>query len=103
MRKVVEAQAQAAKTRGPLTFQGRLRDGKFYTFAINPRFANPTMAFALAGFNEVDAAVQHFLTGEPPAPPVLTPQVAVMFPEFRLIDPARYATWAASGSVSGEK
>lgn len=101
VRKVVEAQAQAARTRGPLTFQGRIRDGKFCTFSISPRFANPTMAFALAGFNEVDAAVQNFLTGAVPPPPALTPRIAVMLPQYHLIDPAHYVAWVEKGAVSG--
>ncbi len=102
VRKVVEAQAAASRSRGPLTFQGRVRDGRFYTFAINPRFANPTMAYTLAGFNEVDAAVRHFLTGDAPVVPVLPPQVAVMFPEYRMIPADRYQTWCATNAVDGE-
>ncbi len=101
VRKQVEAQAQAARTRGPLTFQGRILDGRFHTFAINPRFANTTAAYALAGCNEVDIAVRNFLDGETPEVPAPAHTFAVSHPVYRLVDPVRYGQWSA-GAVDGD-
>ena len=57
--------AQALRPRGPLNVQLRLRDGRPVAFELNVRFSGTTPARARAGFNEVDAALRHFVLGEP--------------------------------------
>lgn len=42
---------------GPLNFQGRLVDDKFYIFEINPRFSGTSYMRALAGLNEADVYI----------------------------------------------
>ena len=49
-----EAIAGALGSCGPLNIQGRVRDGVFLPFEINPRFSASTYLRALAGFNEPD-------------------------------------------------
>ncbi|MCW7755399.1 ATP-grasp domain-containing protein [Desulfobotulus sp. H1] len=49
---------------GPLNVQGRLRNGVFLPFEINPRFSASTYLRALAGFNEIDLYLQHIQTGK---------------------------------------
>ena len=53
---------------GPLNIQGRLVDGVFYPFEINPRFSATTYLRAMAGFAEIDMFIEH-LAGEPAPPP----------------------------------
>ncbi len=69
---VVRAQAEriagAIGSIGPLNIQGRLSNGRFLPFEINPRFSASTYLRALAGFNEVDVYLQWVLDEVPPAP-----------------------------------
>jgi carbamoyl-phosphate synthase large subunit len=44
--------------------QLRQRDGQPVPFEINPRFSGTTAVRARMGFNEVDAAIRHFVLGE---------------------------------------
>ena len=46
------------KSCGPLNIEGRVINGKFYTFEINPRFSGSGYLWAKAGFNEVDYFVR---------------------------------------------
>jgi carbamoyl-phosphate synthase large subunit len=48
---------------GPINVQGRLIDGCFLPFEINPRFSASTYLRALAGFNEVDIYLHYLATG----------------------------------------
>jgi len=65
-----ERMAAAVGSRGALNIQGRVRDGVFLPFEINPRLSASTYLRALAGFNEVDILLQHLAFGRrlPPAP-----------------------------------
>ena len=54
IRKQSEAIARKLGSTGPLNIQGRVRNGKFVPFEINPRFSASTFLRTLAGFNEVD-------------------------------------------------
>ena len=49
---------------GPCNVQLRQRDGQPVPFEINPRFSGTTAVRARMGFNEVDAAIRHFVLGE---------------------------------------
>ncbi|MDI6797077.1 MAG: ATP-grasp domain-containing protein, partial [Desulfatibacillaceae bacterium] len=68
VRKVAENIAQSAGSTGPLNIQGRLHNGVFYPFEINPRFSATTYLRALAGFNEIDFFIRFLETGEYEAP-----------------------------------
>jgi len=58
IRKRAEEIASAAGSCGALNIQGRVRDGEFIPFEINPRFSASTYLRAMAGFNEVDIFLQ---------------------------------------------
>jgi carbamoyl-phosphate synthase large subunit len=60
-----EAVASALRPLGPCNVQLRLHRGRAVPFEINPRFSGTTAMRARAGFNEVDAALRHFVLGEP--------------------------------------
>ncbi|WP_300156641.1 ATP-grasp domain-containing protein [Solidesulfovibrio sp.] len=68
IRATAEAIAKAIGSRGPLNIQGRVQDGEFVPFEINPRFSASTYLRALAGFNEVDMLLRHVIHGERPRP-----------------------------------
>jgi carbamoyl-phosphate synthase large subunit len=68
VRNVAESIAQSAGSTGPLNIQGRLHNGVFYPFEINPRFSATTYLRALAGFNEIDFFIRFLETGRYEAP-----------------------------------
>jgi carbamoyl-phosphate synthase large subunit len=57
--------ASALRPLGPCNVQLRLHNGHAVPFEINPRFSGTTSVRAQMGFNEVDAALRHFVLGEP--------------------------------------
>jgi carbamoyl-phosphate synthase large subunit len=53
--------ARKSGSEGPFNVQGRVRDGEFIPFEINPRFSASTYLRALAGFNEIDVYLRCLL------------------------------------------
>lgn len=84
---------------GPMNFQGRVRDGKFYVFEINARFSTTNVVRTAAGFNEVDILVRNFLTGEKQKISNYRPGVAVMFQDYVFVDREKFERWIASGET----
>jgi carbamoyl-phosphate synthase large subunit len=68
VRDCAESIAKAIGSRGALNIQGRVREGKFLPFEINPRLSASTYLRALAGFNEVDILLQYMAHGQIPGP-----------------------------------
>jgi carbamoyl-phosphate synthase large subunit len=60
--------AEALRSAGPLNIQGRVKDGEFMPFEINPRFSASTYLRAMAGFNEVDIFLQFMADRTPEIP-----------------------------------
>lgn len=60
--------AQICKSTGPINIQGRLKNGEFSPFEINPRFSASTYLRTLAGFNEIDLYMD-MLAGNMPKQP----------------------------------
>jgi carbamoyl-phosphate synthase large subunit len=56
--------AAALRPLGPANVQLRLHHGRPVPFEINPRFSGTTALRARMGFNEVEAALRHFVLGE---------------------------------------
>ncbi|RDJ33342.1 MAG: ATP-grasp domain-containing protein [Crenarchaeota archaeon] len=56
--------AKKINSKGPLNIQGRMLEGIFYPFEINPRFSASTYLRSLAGFNEIDVYLRHLLFNE---------------------------------------
>jgi len=73
VRAIAERIALAVGSRGPINVQGRLRNGIFVPFEINPRFSASTYLRAMAGFNEVDIFLEHLTTGTVPSRPEIRP------------------------------
>lgn len=72
-RKVAEAIAEAFGSAGPLNVQGRVKEGVFMPFEINPRFSASTYLRALAGFNEVHIYLQALVAQRAITPEPLRP------------------------------
>jgi carbamoyl-phosphate synthase large subunit len=68
-----EAIARRAGSEGPFNIQGRVRDGEFIPFEINPRFSASTYLRALAGFNEIDVYLRHLVGEAALSPPTIRP------------------------------
>jgi carbamoyl-phosphate synthase large subunit len=63
----------ALRPMGPCNVQLRISKGKAVCFEINVRFSGTTPMRAHLGFNDVDAALRHYVLGEPVPPlPVIT-------------------------------
>lgn len=84
-RKIVDA----LKPLGPCNLQFRIRaDGKPICFEINMRFSGTTPFRARFGFNEVDAAIRHFVLGESEIVlPKVTKGVALRYWNEIYVDP----------------
>ncbi len=59
----INAIAAVLDGRGAYNIQGQLTDNGFVVFEINPRFSGTTAFRAVAGQNEPDLYIQHYLTG----------------------------------------
>lgn len=69
--KQAETIAIAIGSQGPLNIQGRVKNGRFLPFEINPRFSASTYLRTMAGFNEVDIFIQHVLGNSKPPKPAI--------------------------------
>lgn len=65
--------AEALDSYGPLNIQGRLVNGTFYPFEINPRFSATTYLRAMAGFPEIEIFLDHLAGEAPPPRPQIKP------------------------------
>jgi carbamoyl-phosphate synthase large subunit len=80
VRAEAERIAAALKPRGPCNIQMRMSQGRPVCFEINVRFSGTTPIRARMGFNEVDAALRHFVLGEPvPRFPLVAEGVALRY------------------------
>lgn len=64
IRSQCEKIAKAVGSCGPFNVQGRIKNGNFIPFEINPRFSASTYLRAMAGFNEIDMFLESILNGE---------------------------------------
>ena len=61
--RISEGIASAIKSKGPINVQGRVKNGVFIPFEINPRFSASTYLRAMSGFNEIDIFLSSIITG----------------------------------------
>lgn len=79
VRRLATAIARALAPTGPLNVQLRLTERGPVPFELNIRFSGTTPVRARLGFNEVEAALRHYLLGEPVAMPDVTRGVALRY------------------------
>jgi carbamoyl-phosphate synthase large subunit len=56
--------AEKLKPKGPCNVQMRMHRGRAVCFELNVRFSGTTPIRARMGFNDVEAAVRHYVMGE---------------------------------------
>jgi len=71
--------ARALKPMGPCNIQLRVADGRAVCFEINGRFSGTTPVRARLGFNEVEAALRHFVLSEQVDLPLVTQGVMLRY------------------------
>jgi carbamoyl-phosphate synthase large subunit len=71
VREASEVIARSIRSCGPVNVQGRVKDGAFMPFEVNPRFSASTYLRALAGFNEPDLFLEHLVSHRQPTPPII--------------------------------
>ena len=64
LRQYAESIADAIGSIGPLNIQGRLQNGIFLPFEINPRFSGSEYIRTMAGFNQLDIFLTYLQTGK---------------------------------------
>lgn len=92
--------AEALKPLGPLNVQLRDCGGRAVCFELNVRFSGTTPVRARLGFNDVEAAVRHFVLGEPmPQMPEVTRGVMVRYVNELYVDPDAIRKLEVSGTL----
>jgi carbamoyl-phosphate synthase large subunit len=72
--------AEALRPMGPCNIQMRLHRGRAVCFEINVRFSGTTAVRARLGFNDVEAALLHYVLGQPAADlPLITKGIALRY------------------------
>jgi carbamoyl-phosphate synthase large subunit len=100
VREAAERITRALKPVGPCNLQFRMENGRPYCFELQVRFSGTTPVRARFGFNEVDAALRHFVLGEEAheLPRVVQGCMARYWNEMYL-DPRAYAELKATGRL----
>lgn len=80
--------AESLRPRGPCNVQMRLHRGVPTCFEINIRFSGTTPMRARLGFNEVEAAVNHYVLGQLPVDlPLITKGIVLRYWNEAYVDP----------------
>lgn len=80
---------EALRPLGPSNVQLRVSDGKPICFEINVRFSGTAPIRARLGFNDVEAAIRHFVLDEPATDlPAITEGIALRYWNEMYVDPA---------------
>ena len=100
----VERIVRALAPKGPCNVQLRLAAGRAVPFELNVRFSGTTPVRARLGFNEVEAALRHFVLGEPATelPPVTEGKVIRYWNEMYVSEDA-FAELSAHGRLNDPK
>jgi carbamoyl-phosphate synthase large subunit len=79
---------EALRPMGPCNVQMRMHHGVPVCFDINTRFSGTTPIRAHFGFNDVEAAINHYVLGQPAADlPLITQGVALRYWNEAYLDP----------------
>lgn len=94
--------AAALRPMGPSNMQLRITDDdRPVCFEINVRFSGTTPMRAHFGFNDVEAALRHYVLDEPASDlPHITAGVALRYWNELYVDPAAVATLRATGHLT---
>ena len=88
------------KPRGPCNVQMRMHHGQAVCFEINVRFSGTTPIRARLGFNDVEAAIRHFVMAEEAKDlPIIRSGQAIRYWNEAYIDPHAYAALMSEGEL----
>ncbi len=73
VQQAAEEIARKIGSKGPVNIQGRVCDGEFLPFEINPRFSATTYLRAMAGFNEINLFLESLINQTVPQTPQIKP------------------------------
>jgi carbamoyl-phosphate synthase large subunit len=80
--------AERLRPVGPCNIQMRMHDGRAVCFEINVRFSGTTPIRARFGFNDVEAALNHYVLAQPAADlPLITTGIALRYWNEAYVDP----------------
>jgi len=79
VRRAAEEIVSALRPRGPCNVQLRMTDDGPVCFEINPRFSGSAPIRAHFGYNEAEAALEHFVCGLPVALPLVTEGIGLRY------------------------
>ncbi len=100
VRHEAERIAAALNPMGPCNVQMRVARGRPVCFEINVRFSGTTPVRARLGFNDVEAALRHYVLGEPAVDlPVVTRGIALRYWNEAYVDPAAHEELARTGRL----
>lgn len=99
VRRVAEAIVSALRPRGPCNVQLRMTDDGPVCFEINPRFSGSAPIRAHFGYNEAEAALEHFVLGLPVHLPLVTEGIGLRYWNELYPDPVAVAALAAQGEL----
>lgn len=99
VREVAEAIVSALKPLGPCNVQLRMTDTGPVCFEINPRFSGSAPIRARFGYNEAEAALEHFVRGVPVALPLVTEGVGLRYWNELYPDPGAVAELETRGEM----
>ena len=92
--------AEALKPTGPCNVQLRVSNGIPVCFEVNLRFSGTTPMRARLGFNEVEAALRHYVLGEDiDELPIVTKGIILRYWNEVYIDPHAYEALRMSGKL----
>ena len=92
--------AAVLEGRGAYNIQGRLTDKGFVVFEINPRFSGTTAFRAVAGLNEPDLYIQHYLYGHSPGEVTISPLYMMRYLNECYVDPDQVAGLKTSKKIN---
>lgn len=85
---------------GPCNLQLRMHEGRPICFEMNIRFSGTTPVRARMGFNEVEAALRHYVLGEPAYDlPLITRGAMIRYWNEMYVDPEGGAQLLEAGSL----
>lgn len=99
VRAEAERIAAALRPVASCNVQMRVHQGKPVAFEINVRFSGTTPMRARFGFNEVEAALRHYVLGEDVTLPRVTAGIAVRYWNELYISPEAYAALSRDGRL----
>lgn len=100
IRHEAERIAAALRPQGPLNIQMRMHRGRPICFEMNVRFSGTTPMRARLGFNDVEAALRHYVLGEPAMElPLITSGHVVRYWNELYVDPGALADLTRDGQL----